>query len=82
MANEAVEQLRGRVAAGIEWLVAHDDSGAFHHWFVAGLTALSPMPAQSGDRIEAWKEYVRQRRRWEQMSKDLERLDPTWRTTT
>jgi len=82
MVSEQVEQLRGRVASGIEWLIDHDDSGAFHHWFTAGLTSLSPMPAQTDERREAWKEYFKQRRRWEQMSSDLERIDPTWRTKT
>lgn len=81
-ANEAVdpalEQLRERVGKGITWLTDHDPDGSFHHWFEAGLSPLSPMPAQPPERVEAWKEYHRQRTRWERLSKDLERVDPMW----
>lgn len=76
-----VAELRERVAKGIDWLVAHDPSGAFHHWFEAGLSPLSPMPGQGEDRRKEWQEYHRQRTRWERMSKDLERVDPEWRPT-
>lgn len=73
-----VEKLRERVEKGINWLIEHDRSGAFHHWFSAGLTTLSPMPAQSPEAIEAWREYHHQRVRWEALSKQLGRIDPTW----
>lgn len=82
MSKEDVDKLRERVATGIEWLTEHDPDGSFHFWFTAGLTPLSPMPAQKEERREPWREYHKQRTRWERMSSDLERVDPTWRATT
>ena len=79
MTNDlSVERLRERVEAGINWLIEHDPKGRFHLWFSAGLSPLSPMPAHGEDVRIAYSEYVKQRRRWEQMSKDLGRIDPTW----
>ena len=77
--SDQIEELRERVEKGINWLTEHDPDGSFHVWFSAGLTGLSPMPAQQDHRREAWREYHRQRERWERMSRDLERVDPTWR---
>jgi hypothetical protein len=74
-----IEELRERVEKGINWLVEHDPDGSFHHWFVAGLTGLSPMPAQQDHRREAWREYHRQRVRWESLSHSLGLVDPDWR---
>ena len=79
--SEQVEELRERVEKGINWLIQSDPDGVFHHWFVAGLTPLSPMPAQQADRREAWRAYHHQRERWERLSRDLELVDPTWRPT-
>jgi hypothetical protein len=73
-----VEALRERVAKGIEWLVAHDPTGAFHLWFTAHIPPNAPMPGQTPERIAEWREYHKQRTRWERMSSDLGRVDPTW----
>lgn len=74
--DPALIELEERVAKGITWLVEHDPTGSFHHWFEAGLIPSSPMPAQSPETIAAWKEYHRQRTRWESLSRDLARVDP------
>lgn len=78
MSDKDIEALRERVGNGIEWLVANDPKGAFNLWFTAGLTSLSPMPAQDPATVEAWKAYFKQRQRWEKLSADLGRVDPTW----
>ena len=74
-ATNDIEDLAERVARGMNWLSEHDPDGSYHHWFGAGLLPMSPMPAQSPERIAAWKEYHRQRTRWERMFADLERLE-------
>jgi hypothetical protein len=74
-ANDDIDALGERVARGMDWLTEHDPDGSYHHWFEAGLIPLSPMPAQSPERIAAWRDYYRQRVRWERMWKDLERLE-------
>lgn len=77
--SDDVKALRERVAKGIEWLTANDTpAGTFHFWFTAGLLPTSPFPNEKPERIEAWKEYHRQRVRWERLSRDLERVDPWW----
>lgn len=77
--SDEVQQLRERVGNGITWLSENDPDGSFHHWFKAGLSPMSPMPAQPPERVAAWREYHRQRTRWEAMSRDLARVDPDWR---
>jgi len=78
MSEKDIEELRIRVEKGIEWLVAHDPGGAFNLWWTAKLAPNSPMPAQTPERIADWREYHKQRGRWERMSADLGRIDPTW----
>lgn len=78
MADVDVEKLRERVERGIEWLVEHDPAGAFHLWFTANLLPSALMPAQSQEVIDAYREYHRQRVRWEDLSRSLGRVDPTW----
>lgn len=80
LAEMASPELRGlwqRVAAGIAWLTEHDPAGAFHFWFQGGLTPSSAMPRQNDEAIEAWRRYYRQRRIWEELWKQMERLERT-----
>lgn len=76
-----VAALRERVGRGIEWLASHDEAGVFHFWFEAGISPVSRMPAQDEAKRTAYAEYHRQRGRWEQLSKTLEKVDPAWRET-
>ena len=74
-----VEKLQERVANGIDWLVAHDPTGAFHLWFVARISPKGPFPAHEDDGVpEAYAEYHKQRTNWERLSSALERVDPLW----
>lgn len=73
-----LEALQIRVGNGIEWLVQHDPSGAFHFWFEAGLTPLSPMPAHDGaddDTRERWRAYYNARVIYERLEAELMALE-------
>jgi hypothetical protein len=62
-----------RVANGITWLTEHDELGAFHFWFESGIIpGSSPMPAQTPERIEAYREYYKARVTWERLWKAME----------
>lgn len=70
----AIEQLEVRVRKGIAWLSEHDPDGAFHFWYKAGITKLTPMPAQPEDVIERWVRYYDNRVAWEALFAKLERM--------
>lgn len=61
--------LAERVANGIGWLTEHDPTGAFHLWFEGGLLPGTPMPAQSEEVQEAYREYYKARVTWERLYK-------------
>lgn len=79
-------ELWDRVAAGMDWLTAHDPSGIFHLWYKAGVTDKSAMPAQEGRHgapgtfstplvLDEWRRYYGQRVLWEGMWSRMERLE-------
>lgn len=72
--TELVE-LYGRVENGIRWLIEHDPSGSFDTWFRAGLTALSPMPAQDAARRDEWRAYHSARTTFETLWRKMVRLE-------
>ena len=77
-----VEKLQERVANGITWLVEHDPGGAFHLWYEAKIHPDGPFPAHEGtDYPERYREYCKQRRKWQALSDALERVDPAWAST-
>ena len=73
--RDPLEVLGERVANGIMWLTEHDVDGAFHFWFKAGLTRLSPMPSLDDARREAWRTYYDNRVKWEILFARLNRLE-------
>lgn len=77
----ALEKLRVRVAKGIEWLTEHDPIGRYHLWYEAGLDPRGPFPAQESqpDVVAGYAEYFKQRNLWERLSRELARVDPSWR---
>lgn len=72
-----LEALQRRVGNGIDWLTEHDLSGAFHLWFEAGLTRISPMPAQDEDRRAAWQAYYAARVTFERLERECAALEKT-----
>lgn len=77
-AEQAAAELPGlyaRVESGVNWLVEHDPTGAFHMWFESGLTSLSPMPAQDGDRRDQWRAYYSARLVFEQLWRKMVTLE-------
>lgn len=76
-----VEKLQERVANGITWLTEHDPLGVFHLWYVARIDPAGPFPAQDDVVVEDYAEYCAQRRKWQNLSDALSRVDPGWRDT-
>lgn len=74
MTDELV-RLQERVAAGIVWLDNHDPKGVFHGWFTAGLTPISPMPAQDDETRERFREYYAARQTFERLDRECARLE-------
>jgi hypothetical protein len=63
------DKLAKRVAAGIEWIRDHDPEGAFHVWFISGISPSSPLPAHEDSRREDYAAYHRNRRLLEELDK-------------
>lgn len=77
-----VEKLQERVANGIRWLAEHDELGVFHLWYVAKINPAGPFPAHEGTDVQArYTEYCAQRRKWQNLSDALEKVDADWRDT-
>ena len=71
MTEEQLTALQVRVQKGIEWMLEHDPTSAFHAWFTAGLTKTSPMPAQDDETQERWRAYYDARVLWEMLERKL-----------
>lgn len=73
MTPDELNALGVRVGNGTQWLADHDPGGRFHTWWQAGLTPLSPLPAQEATpEIRAeWTDYFRRRQLWEQLERRL-----------
>lgn len=62
-----VDELEARVVKGIEWLTAHDTTGAFHLWYESRISPRSTMPAQPPEVKAAYAEYHQARALWEDL---------------
>lgn len=70
-----LEALQVRIGNGIAWLTEHDPTGAFHLWYEAGLTRLSPMPAQDEGRRAEWRAYYDARVTFERLWQEMETME-------
>lgn len=70
-----LEKLQERVANGIEWLTAHDPTGAFHLWFSAKILPGTRKPAQPPEREIEYAAYYKARQQWEVMFAAMERQE-------
>jgi hypothetical protein len=72
--TQSIDELEARWVAGVEWLTAHDESGAFHFWYTAGIRPEHKKPVQSDERSRAYKVYYDARELWERLDRRLSRL--------
>ena len=82
MADQTPDELRAKIdelavrhEKGIAWIREHDPDGSMYLWIKSGLTPASPMPAQSAERIEAWKSFYKNFRLWEAIDVRLASLE-------
>ena len=66
--------LEQRVEAGIRWLTEHDDGGAFHLWYKAGINPAIMSSSVSEERRRAYREYWQARNLWEKLDRRLEAM--------
>jgi hypothetical protein len=69
------ETLERRVEAGIRWLVEHDDGGAYHLWYKAGINPAIMSKSVSDERKKQYREYWEARNLWEKLDKRLAAMD-------
>lgn len=77
-----LEEVHERIEAGVAWLTGHDPDGSFYFWFKAGITARTPMPAQTPERIEEWKRWYGNMLTFQDLWRRMERLEAQQKGTT
>lgn len=73
--TDDLETLYQRSEAGIRWLVAHDEVGAFHLWYTARIAPGTPMPAQSAEVQQGYREYYEARELWERIESRIKAVE-------
>jgi hypothetical protein len=75
MTPEEMDALATRVGNGMQWLADNDPVGAFYAWWQTGLTPATPMPAQDPETMEAWRNWYRQKERYDRLELALSRAE-------
>jgi hypothetical protein len=73
--TDDLDTLYQRSEAGIRWLSAHDDGGAFHLWYTARISPVVKLPSVSDERLAAYAEYHHARELWERIESRIKTVE-------